>query len=426
MSRALSLFAIVSLLIAPFSAGATSAKSDVFFDRTARLKHIPFPTLPDFEAALQNAALAPDLFWADVLSLQQMPLAFGATAVFLYRGGARTVAWIGDFSMWRSREAFAGRRVPGTDIWIATMTFPLDTRLDYRVMVDGIQQLDPLNPLIQQDSDARNSVLTMPAAVSSSWAAAHAGVPKGNLSQPIVIESENLGYAKRIQVYTPAAYERRRSLPVIYVTDGQEFVRSDMGAMPAVLDNLIAQGVIPPVIAVFVDPRVTSTGDNRRGPELLTNPRFQDFLTQELVPWIDARYPTRPSPTARAIVGISLGGLHATYTALRQPESFAMAGLLSPYYAAKPAILAEVEEHEPVPVKFFVSQGTFDLDVSNTRHLCRILATKEYDFRCQESHDGHSWGNWSRVLDDMLVFFFAGLRVSRPVQRPAAPGLRRE
>lgn len=426
MSRALSLFAILSLFMAPFSAGATNAKSDVFFDRTARLKHIPFPTLPDFEAALENAALAPDLFWADVLSLQQMPLAFGATAVFLYRGEARAVAWIGDFSTWQSSEAFTGRRVPGTDIWIATTTFPLDTRLDYRVMVDGVQQLDPLNPLIQQDSDGRNSVLTMPATISSSWIVEHTGAWKGNLSDPIVIESNSLGYAKRIQVYTPYGYERHRGLPVVYVTDGQEFVRSDMGALPVVLDNLIAQRVILPVMAVFIDPRATSTGDNRRGPELLTNPHFQAFLTQELIPWVDARYRTQPSPTARAIVGISLGGLHATYTAMRQPESFGMAGLLSPYYAAKPAILAEVEEHELVPVKFFVSQGTFDLDVSNTRRLCSILAAKKYDFRCQESHDGHSWGNWSRVLDDMLVFFFAGSRVSQPVPQPAWPGLRRE
>ncbi len=116
-----------------------------------------------------------------------------------------------------------------------------------------------------------------------------------------------------------------------------------MGALPTILDNLIAARAIPPVMAVFVDPRTVDMRANRRGPELLTNPRFQSFLTQELIPWIDGHYATLPEAGARAIVGSSLGGLHATYTALRQPGWFGMAGILSPYFKAKPAVLQEVE-----------------------------------------------------------------------------------
>ena len=409
MTGVFCLWALGCFLASPsITFAATGSDPDAFSDRTGNLERLPFATLSDFEKAVEDVPLrnGTDAFWKEVLSLRQMPLVFGDTAVFLYRGNARSVGWLGDFNTWKTNTALEGSRVRGTDIWIARKTFPQDARLDYKVSVDGRQLLDPLNPLTQKGIYGRNSVLTMPQFISSEWTVPAKGVTKGHLSQPTELQSKNLGYAKRFQVYTPPGYERLRNLPVIYVTDGEEFSNTEMGALPIILDNLIAEGSIPPIMAVFVDPRTVDTGENRRGPELLTNPRFQWFLTQELIPWIDGRYRTRPVAEARAILGMSLGGLHATYTAVRQSEWFGMAGVLSPYFAAKPAVLTEVEKGARVPVRFFVSEGTYDLDVSNARKLLEILRAKGYDFQYQESNDGHSWGNWRGVLDDMLVYFF--------------------
>ena len=106
------------------------------------------------------------------------------------------------------------------------------------------------------------------------------------------------------------------------------------------------------------------------------------------------------------LAGMSLGGLHATYTAMRQPDTFGLVGILSPYFLAKPAVLTEVEKAKRQPVKLFISQGTYDYDVDNTRHLRDVLRTKGYAFKYMETHDGHSWGNWRNALDDMLVYFF--------------------
>ncbi len=398
---------VLALLVSPAAARASEPAANAFFDRTGRVQRAPFATLKDFDARL--ASLTPgkaaDAFWADIVSLGQMPLVFGDTAVFLYRGPAGSVAWLGDFNKWQAKNALPGRRVGGTDIWTARRTFPLDARLDYKLSVDGVQRLDPLNPLAQQDGYVRNSVLTMPHYAPSAWTVRRSA-GAGSLSEPFVLQSKHLGYAKRFRVYTPAGIKQLAGLPVLYLTDGQEFADERMGGLPAILDNLIAEGRIEPVLAVFVDPRGVGSDDNRRGPELLTNPRFQSFLTQELIPWIDARYPSRADAASRAIAGVSLGGLQATYTAMRQPQWFGMAAALSPYYAAKPAVLAEVEKNAKIPVRFFVSQGTYDLDVANTRHLRAVLETKGAAYRYLETNDGHSWGNWRGVLDDMLLYFF--------------------
>ena len=372
-----------------------------------------FETLADLQAALKAAKTTTqvDAVWRQITALGKMPLIFDDTAAFLYRGKASSVAWVGDFTTWRSGEPLVGQRMAsdgvGSNIWLATARFPADARFDYKVRVDGREQLDPLNPLKQLGMYGFNSVVQMPNHLPSPWTSPRAGAAKGSLSDAFVIESKALGYAKRFTVYTPPGYAKLADLPVIYLTDGHEFSNAAMGALPTILDNLLAEGRIEPVIAVFVDPRAVDTGENRRGPELLTNPRFQAFLTDELIPWIDARYATQSEPAARAIAGMSLGGLHATYTAMRQPKTFGLIGILSPYYLAKPAVLAEVEKAARQPVKLFVSQGTYDYDVLNTRRLRQTLKAKGYEFKYMEANDGHSWGNWRNMLDDLLVYFFA-------------------
>ena len=187
--------------------------------------------------------------------------------------------------------------------------FPPDARLDYKIIVDGAYLLDPLNPRTQLGGYGPNSVLYMPEYRYPEETLPRPGVAQGQLSEPLTIRSRALGYDVQYQVYTPAGYETLQDLPVIYATDGQEYAHPDMGALPIVLDNLIADGAIRPVLAVFIDMRDPATGGNRRETLLVANDRFQQFLVAELVPAIDQAYRTRAAADGRAILGTSLGGL---------------------------------------------------------------------------------------------------------------------
>ncbi len=168
---------IAPWLSAPASHAASASPSDAFFDRTGKLARVPFGTLAELDEALESVAAGSGAegFWQAVQSLGQMPLVFGNTAVFMARANATSVAWTGDFNRWQARGALAGRRVGRTDIWTARRTFPQDARLDYTLVVDGRQRLDPLNPLTQRDGYAVHSVLTLPGFHDSSWAETQAG-----------------------------------------------------------------------------------------------------------------------------------------------------------------------------------------------------------------------------------------------------------
>jgi enterochelin esterase family protein len=124
-------------------------------------------------------------------------------------------------------------------------------------------------------------------------------------------------------VYTPYGYDDMQDLPVVYVTDGHEYADDKLGAMLIVMDNLIHQNVISPIIAVFIDPREPgNTSNNRRMSEYVENINFANFVSDELVPQIDANYKTNPDPDYRAILGTSLGGWNSAFFGLNRSETF--------------------------------------------------------------------------------------------------------
>ncbi|MCE7914918.1 MAG: hypothetical protein DYH15_09640, partial [Nitrosomonas sp. PRO4] len=152
-----------------------------------------------------------------------------------------------------------------------------------------------------------------------------------------------------------------------------------MGSMVTILDNLIADGRIRPVIAVFVDPRnPDSPTINRRESQYITNSKFGAFLAEELVPIIDTEYKTDARPEARVILGTSLGGLNSAYLGLNHSDIFGLLAIQSPALWVATRVVDGYEKSDRLPLRIFMSQGTIWDDVENTRRLRDIFEAKGY------------------------------------------------
>lgn len=371
----------------------------------------PFADMDDFNAALQAASASGEVepFWERVLAHQTMPLIFDDTAVFFYRGDAESVEWRGDFSGWDTLPAYVGSRLAESDIWLMQATFPRDARLDYKLVLNGNDWiLDPLNALQQVGGYGPNNYFAMPDYVPPAETIARDNIEHGTLSEPQRIESAALGYTVAYQVYTPAPYERMSSLlPSIYVTDGHEYANPDMGAMVNVLDNLIADGSIRPVVAIFVDPREPDRpANNRRESQYVANRDFARFLAEELVPTIQAAYHVLPDPEHTAILGTSLGGINSAFVGLQYADVFGLIGIHSPAFWVAPDVILAYQARRPLPLKVFMSTGTIYDTADEARQLRDVLEAKGYDLLYMEVNEGHSWGNWRALLDEPLVYFF--------------------
>lgn len=158
---------------------------------------------------------------------------------------------------------------------------------------------------------------------------------------------DSLQRERLVRIYTPPSYKTspEQHYPVVYFHDGQNvFDQASSYAgewnLDEVLDALAASHGLE-LIAVAID-----HGNERRIQELLPWPHpdfptaegdaYVTFIVQQLKPWVDAHYRTRPEAQQTGIMGSSLGGLMSHYAAATRPDVFGRAGIFSPSYWVSP------------------------------------------------------------------------------------------
>ncbi len=386
-------------------------------------------------AAPAAAQVRADALYQTLASSQRVPLILGDQAVFFYLGEAQRVEWRGAWNGW-STPGVEGSRIGSTDLWTAQLALPLASRVEYKIVLNDKDWLvDPANANTQLSGlTGDNNVIVMPGFTVSDESQPRPGVPAGTLTGDLSINSRFLGYAVNYWVYTPAGYETLDHLPVLYVLDGNDFVEPRMGAMPAVLDNLIADGTIPPVLAVFPDAREPGNpANNRREAEFLVHPaEHARFIAEELAPAIDRAYRTDPRPDARVIVGVSYGGLSAVYIAATQSQVFhnlaafspALWALNVPQYLADDAQRAGAQVMKqaldavpacgaatgracpPLPLRLFLTAGVPAWDVGDLTGWVASLTAESFPVQFDQVREGHTWSQWRGQTDEMLSYFF--------------------
>ncbi len=334
----------------------------------------------------------------------QVPYKQGDHVAFLYRGPATSVAVAGDHNGWDPSRG-AATRLGASDVWIQEMTLPPDARVDYKIVRNGTWILDPANPRRQQSGFGPNSALWMPEYRPSPYVARGPDVPQGALTANRSLVSAALGFAVNYRVYTPPGYDTLKHLPVVYATDGQEYVDAQLGSLPIIADNLFAESRMRPVLIVFIDPRVGGT--NRRESLYIDNAAFATFVAQELVPSIDAAYRTDARRAARAILGTSLGGVFSAYVGLQAPETFGLLAVQSPAFWYRDAFLVErYKNASSKDLNVFMTWGTLNDGAPLASAMVSLMREKGLTVETRETNEGHSWGQWSNLLDDILLYFF--------------------
>ena len=159
--------------------------------------------------------------------------------------------------------------------------------------------------------------------------------PKGRFEQQTIVSEALRGnplgdpHERPLWVYLPPGCgdDPDRRYPSIYVLQGLTgqvdmwWSRSAFRpTTPERIDELFAGGTVPPAIVVLVD-AWTSLG----GSQYLNSPgtgRYLDYLCDELVSFVDARYPTLPAREHRGVSGKSSGGYGAMVVPMLRPDVF--------------------------------------------------------------------------------------------------------
>jgi predicted alpha/beta superfamily hydrolase len=231
---------------------------------------------------------------------------------------------------------------------------------------------------------------------------------------------------RELTVYLPAGYDERddRRYPVLYMHDGQNLFDAERAYIPGqhwrmkeAADAAIGERTVPPLIVVGIDhagaariDEYTPTSD----PKHSGGGRADEYarkLIEEIKPLIDARYRTLAGDTATG--GSSLGGLVSLYLALKHPDVFRRAAVMSPsVWWNERAILREVDAFDGPRPKLWVDiggrEGTQALfDARALRDKLRERGWDDTNLHYHEDRRGdHSERAWARRVRQALEYLF--------------------
>lgn len=136
-----------------------------------------------------------------------------------------------------------------------------------------------------------------------------------------IIHSKVLNEDRKIWIYTPNMTSPYTSpdkrYPVLYLLDGDAHFFSTVGMIQQ-LSQANGNGVLPEMIVVAIE-NTNRLRDLVPASDLTQTNPFIDFLSSELIPYIDKKYHTAPY---RLLVGHSLGGLTAVDVLTKSPNLF--------------------------------------------------------------------------------------------------------
>ena len=229
-------------------------------------------------------------------------------------------------------------------------------------------------------------------------------VPHGQLEM-VSYESKSVGATRKMQVYTPPGYSKDKKYPVLYLLHGiggdeNEWKRG--GKPNVILDNLLADGKVEPMIVVMPNGRAQKD-DRPGGNPYATAPAFAAFekdLLEDVIPAIEARYSVQADREHRALAGLSMGGGQSLNFGLAHLDTFAWVGAFSAAPNTKPP--AELVP-DPASAKeklklLWISCGTKDGLMRISRGVHDYLKEKDVPHVFHVDGNAHDFTEWKNNL----------------------------
>jgi enterochelin esterase-like enzyme len=233
------------------------------------------------------------------------------------------------------------------------------------------------------------------------------GVARGRTTRLELPDSRAYpGTSRAVWVHLPAS-EPAGPLPVLVFEDGAGFLDPDDEMRAAVvLDHLVADGSIPPLVGVFVDP-----GD-RKAEYDAADATYAGFLVDEVLPRVGEVVEISDRPQDRGLCGFSSGGSAAFTAAWHRPDAFGkVIGLSSSFPQVHGTPFPQWIVDEPVrDLRVLLQVGHRDLGwdepednwLAANLEVAAALVRRGYDVRLVLGDGGHDGNHGGVLLPDAL------------------------
>jgi enterochelin esterase-like enzyme len=224
-----------------------------------------------------------------------------------------------------------------------------------------------------------------------------------------------------VYVYTPPDYDKdsKKRYPVFYLRHGGgEDLHGwvEQGMMANIMDNLLAEGKIVPMLVVMENGYATRPGQSSPAPGGGQNPQttLVDVTTKELMPFIEASFRTIPDREHRAMAGLSMGSGQSMQIVMTNQDKFAWVGAFSfptQNFNATTAYNGAFKDVAGVNKKMhlvYISSGTAETRIyqgAKAAHDALDKARIKNVF-IEFPKTAHEWQTWRKSLYDFAPRLF--------------------
>jgi enterochelin esterase-like enzyme len=277
---------------------------------------------------------------------------------------------------------------------------------------------------------------------------AREGIGKGKV-ETVSYDSKTVGASRSMLVYTPPDYSKDKKYPVFFLLPGagqneRTWTEANNGRANIILDNLIADKKIEPMIVVFANgnmgggarggrgARGATVGGSNAAPTAAGAPGgdssarrggpgggFGDFandLIKDIVPYVESHYSVIADAQHRALAGLSLGGMQTKAIAPAHSDTFAYFGVFSGGNISPTTDITDMETFKKNTKLVFMSFGGREpsaargagglpsgpVGIHREADALNKAGVKAVCYLSQDS--GHDFTSWRRSL-----YYFAPL-----------------
>ncbi|GAB4462241.1 MAG: alpha/beta hydrolase [Armatimonadaceae bacterium] len=256
----------------------------------------------------------------------------------------------------------------------------------------------------------------------------------GNIQSHPDFPSRFLHKQHTVLVYLPPDYDApgnaQRRYPTLYLHDGQNvfdgatsFIPGKEWQVDETAERLIRAGEIEPLIIVAIYNggtarayEYTPTRDDKFNGGMGGGAnQYGRMLIEELKPFIDQTYRTRPDAASTGLGGSSFGGLVTLHLGLRHPDIFQRLAVVSPsvWWDRRYLLRAVAGLEKKPPVRLWLDMGTREgaTALNDAQALRDALLEKGWmpgvDFHYMEAEGAvHDEAAWAARIEPILKYLY--------------------
>jgi enterochelin esterase-like enzyme len=280
----------------------------------------------------------------------------------------------------------------------------------YSFNVDGMAIPDPVNPRMKLRARTSASMVEVADETPAFWEPRD--VPHGAVEINWEKSKAIAGETRAIWIYTPPDYAKTtRRYPVLYLLHGSNDTAAGWtmaGNANFVLDNLLAGGKALPMIVVMPFGHATPFPAVQGAAN---DALFEEYLLQDVIPTVEARYRVSPGRENRAIAGLSMGGGQSLRIGMGHVDLFSavatFSGAVPADFETRFAALLKDSKGTNEKIKtLWIGCGQQDSLFGRSKNLADLLTKYQVRHIFYPTDGVHNYTVWRKYLAEYAPLLF--------------------